>query len=54
LIEFHYLDMILGRGLSPTDAAEQVLRLIAYAGDEKLSGSPYPPAGFRILLPNSR
>jgi hypothetical protein len=54
LIEFHYLDMVLGRGLLPTDAAEQILRLIAYAGDENLSGSPYPSAGFRILLPNSR
>ena len=54
LIEFHYLDMILGRGLSPTDAAEQVFHLIAYAGDENQPGSPYPAAGFRILMPNSR
>ena len=50
LIEFHYLDMVLGRGLSPADAAKNVLRLIAYAGDT-VSDSPYPAAGFRILLP---
>ena len=54
LIEFHYLDMVLGRGISPADAAQQVLYLIAYAGDRDLPGSPYPAAGFRILLPNSR
>ena len=51
LIEFHYLDMVLGRGLSPADAAEQVLHLIGYAGDKDISDSPYPAAGFRILMP---
>jgi hypothetical protein len=54
LIEFHYLDMVLGRGLSPADAAQEVLRLIGYAGDKDLPGSPYPAAGFRIFMPNSR
>jgi hypothetical protein len=53
LIEFHYLDMVLGRGLSPADAAQQVLRLVGYAGDENLPGSPYPAAGFRIFIPKS-
>jgi hypothetical protein len=52
LIEFHYLDMVLGRGLSPADAAQEVLRLIGYAGDKSLPDSPYPAAGFRIFLPN--
>jgi hypothetical protein len=51
LIEFHYLDMILGRGLAPAMAAETVLRLIAYAGEKEVPDSPYPAAGFRILLP---
>ena len=51
LIEFHYLDMVLGRGLLPTAAAREVLRLVGYAGDKDLSGSPYPAAGFRILTP---
>lgn len=54
LIEFHYLDMVLGRGYSPADAAKEVIRLIGYAGDDGLPDSPYPAAGFRILLPNSR
>jgi hypothetical protein len=51
LIEFHYLDMVLGRGLSPATAAEAVVRLISYAGDKELPDSPYPAAGFRILAP---
>jgi hypothetical protein len=54
LIEFQYLDMILGRGLTPADAAQKLLGLIAYAGDADVVGSPYPAAGFRILMPNSR
>ena len=49
LIEFHYLDMVLGRGLAPDEAARQVLGLIGYAGEEAAPGSPYPAAGFRIL-----
>jgi len=49
MIEFHYLDMILGRGLAPESAARQVLELIAYAGETEVPGSPYPAAGFRIL-----
>jgi hypothetical protein len=53
LIEFHYLDMVLGRGLSPVDSAEAVLKLIGYSGDKDPPGSPYPAAGFRILLPKS-
>jgi hypothetical protein len=51
LIEFHYLDMVLGRGLSPAEAAEQVLHLIGYAGDKDVPNSPYPAAGFRVLMP---
>jgi len=43
--------MVLGRGLLPADAAEGVLRLISYAGDKDMPGSPYPAAGFRIILP---
>ncbi len=51
LIEFTYLDMILARGLHPEAAAEQVTRLIAFAGDAGLPNSPYPPARFRFWLP---
>jgi hypothetical protein len=51
LIEFHYLDMVLARRLSPPAAAAQVYRLISYAGKEELADSPYRPAGFKIILP---
>lgn len=54
LIEFQYLDMVLGRGLAPADAAGKVLSLIGYAGDKDVAGSPYPPAGFRILPPKTK
>jgi hypothetical protein len=54
LIEFHYLDMVLGRGLTPKDAADGMLRLISYAGDQNVPGSPYPAAGFRILMPKAK
>jgi hypothetical protein len=54
LIEFHYLDMVLARGLPPAEAARNVLRLIAYSGDNHISDSPYPAAGFRILPPAAK
>jgi hypothetical protein len=53
LIEFHYLDMVLCRGLTPADAADQVRRLIRYAGDEGVPGSPYASVGFRIYMPEN-
>lgn len=53
LIEFHYLDMILSRGFAPAHAAANVLRLLAYAGDEPPADSPYPAAGFRFLPPKT-
>jgi hypothetical protein len=51
LTEFVYLDMVLGKGLAPARAAEQLVRLVRFAGDEPLPGSPYPPAGFRFFGP---
>ena len=51
LIEFTYLDMILARGLDPQSAAEQVTKLISFAGDQGSEDSPYPPAHFRIWHP---
>jgi hypothetical protein len=40
--------MILSKGLSPEEAANQVVRLLAFAGDKGTPGSPYPSAGFRF------
>ena len=51
LIEFTYLDMILARRLPPQVAADQVTKLLAFAGDEAAEDSPYPPAHFRFWRP---
>jgi hypothetical protein len=51
VIEFNYLDLILAKGLPPAQAAELLPRLIAYAGDTEVPGSPYAPAGFRFFKP---
>ncbi|MBX9589456.1 MAG: hypothetical protein K2X43_09125 [Hyphomonadaceae bacterium] len=51
LTEFIYLDMILEKGLPPARAAEQLVSLVRFAGDETIPGSPYLPAGFRFLGP---
>jgi hypothetical protein len=51
LTEFIYLDMMLEKGLPPAEAAEQLLRLVRFAGDEPVPGSPYHPAGFRFFSP---
>jgi hypothetical protein len=51
LTEFIYLDMILEKGLTPAAAAQQLVRLVRFAGDEAIPGSPYPPAGFRFFPP---
>jgi hypothetical protein len=49
LTEFLFLDMVLSKGLTPAASADQVVRLLAFAGDKGLRGSPYPPAGFRYF-----
>jgi hypothetical protein len=47
--EFTYLDLILARGLSPERAAQELPRLLSFAGDQVAADSPYPAAGFRML-----
>lgn len=49
LSEFIYLDMMLGKGLSPEAAAAQLVRLVGFVGAEAPEGSPYPPAGFTFV-----
>ena len=51
LTEFIYLDMILEKGLPPAKAAEQLVSLVRFAGDEQMPGSPYLPGGFRFFSP---
>jgi hypothetical protein len=51
LIEFTYLDMILAKGLTPARAAEELPRLLIFAGDDVEPGAAYPAAGFRYFAP---
>ena len=52
IIEFTYLEMILAKGLTPAAAAEQVYRLLPFAGEAEVPGGAYEPAGFRLILPD--
>jgi hypothetical protein len=54
IIEFTYLEMILNRGLTPAAAAEQLLQLLPFAGDHGSANAVFPPAGFRMVLPQTR
>ena len=53
LAELVYLDMILDKGLTPEKAAEQLPRLVRFAGAENVPGSPYRPAGFALVGPDA-
>lgn len=53
-LEFIYLDMILGKGVPPAEAAAKLVDLVRFAGDAEIKGSPYPPAGFRFIAPPPR
>jgi hypothetical protein len=43
--------MILEHYLPPEEAAEQVKRLVAFAGDRTSRNCPYPPTRFRFWAP---
>ena len=47
LIEIAYLDLILGRGLRPAAAYDQVLSELPMAGDNGVAGSPFGSAWMR-------
>jgi hypothetical protein len=51
LIEFIYLDMILGKRMTPEQAAAELPQLVRFAGDKTAPDSPYPAAGFRFFMP---
>lgn len=51
IVELTYLDLILARGMAPADAAQQLTRLLSFAGDKGVAGSAYPAAGFRLMMP---
>lgn len=48
LLEIAYLDLMLGRGLRPGPAYDQVLRELPMAGDDGVSGSPFGAAALRV------
>jgi hypothetical protein len=49
ILEFTYLDLILGKGLAPNEAAGLLPKLLTYAGDKEIADSPYAAAGFRFF-----
>jgi hypothetical protein len=48
LVEFLYLDLVLGRGMPPSMAAAVVTSELEFAGDVPVPGSPLGPAQFRF------
>jgi len=51
IIEFTYLDLVLARGLAPAAAAEQLQKLLPFAGDQDVPDTPFRGAGFTIVTP---
>jgi hypothetical protein len=51
LIEFTYLEMLLGRGLAPAVAAGQLLKLLPFAGPAVPEESVFRAADFTIVVP---
>ncbi len=51
IIEFTFLEMVLGQGRPPAEAAEQLLRLLPFAGEGGVAEGAFPAAGFRIVMP---
>lgn len=50
-LEFMYFDLLLARRMSPAKAAQQIKILFPTAGNKRVAGAVFPPAGFRILMP---
>jgi len=51
VLEFLYYELILSRRMPPDKAAQQVHRLLSYAGPKDIPGAAIKSMGFRILLP---
>lgn len=52
IIEFTYLELMFAQGLSPARAAEEVVRLLAFAGPGPVPGGALPAADFRLVGPD--
>ena len=53
VLEFMYFELLLARRMPPEKAARQIKILFPTAGDKRVPGAAFAPAGFRILLPTS-
>lgn len=51
LTEFTYLDLLLGRRLEPAKAADELLKLLEFAGDTVRPASAIPASHFRFEAP---
>jgi hypothetical protein len=49
IIEFTFLEMVLGQGRPPAEAAAQLLKLLPFAGEKGVVGGAFPAAGFCIV-----
>jgi hypothetical protein len=52
VIEFMYLDFVLGRGMAPRQAAQRLVKVMPFSGDKQVAGAPFQSAGFRLLDPS--
>jgi hypothetical protein len=51
IIEFTFLEMVLGQGRPPAEAAAQLVKLLPFAGEEGVAGRAFEAAGFCIVTP---
>lgn len=54
VIEFMYLDLILSRGMDAAAAAEELTRLMPFAGETDVAGAQLKAAGFKLLKLESK
>ncbi len=51
IIEFTFLEMVLGQERLPAEAAAQLLKLLPFAGEKGVAEGAFPAAGFCIVTP---
>lgn len=51
VIDFTYMDLVLGRGMSPAKAVEQTRKMLNFARDKSDPGDAIPAAGLTIFEP---
>jgi hypothetical protein len=51
IIEFAFLEMLLSLDMSSAQAAEQLVKMLPFAGNEPQEDAAFRPAGFTIVLP---